>query len=96
MARYVWKDGAWRDRATDEPMPVPERTGICMPTMRSDIEDYKSPIDGKPITSRSQQRYDLEKNDCVLSEKPRQKFDPEEYKWRKGEQAKQLAKRQAL
>ena len=30
-----------------------------------DIEEYVSPIDGKPITSRSHRREDLKANDCV-------------------------------
>jgi hypothetical protein len=89
--RYVWRGGQFVD-ATGNPMPIPKRDGICMPTVRSDLQEYASPIDGKPITSRSYQREDLKKNDCVLSERPRQKFDPEEYKWRKAEQAKQKAK----
>jgi len=53
-------------------MEQPERDGVCMPHVMSDIEDYRSPIDGSVITSRSSQRYDLEKNDCVLKE-PRRK-----------------------
>jgi hypothetical protein len=96
MTRYVWRDGCFRHPQTNEPMSVPDRDGLCMPTVRSDIQDYRSPIDGKLITSRSHQRYDLEKNDCVLSEKPRQKFDREEYKHRKAEQAKQLEARKAI
>jgi hypothetical protein len=60
-------------------MEQPERDGVCMPHIQSDIEDYRSPIDGGVITSRSQQRYDLEKNDCVLQEprrKPRGYINP--------------------
>lgn len=85
--RYFWRDGRFVDR-NDRAMPIPERDGICMPRVQSDLQEYASPIDGKPITSRSHQREDLKKNDCVLSDRPRQKFDREEYKWRKAEQAK--------
>lgn len=38
------------------------------PYIRSDIEPYESPIDGTPINSRRQQRYDLEKNGCRIYE----------------------------
>lgn len=64
MARYVWRDGCFRDR-DGNPMDLPERGGICMPMVQSDIEPYLSPIDGKEISSRSTRRYDLEKNGCV-------------------------------
>jgi hypothetical protein len=92
--RFYWRDGAWRDREGN-PMPIPEREGLCMPTIRSDIEDYASPIDGKRISSRSGQRYDLAKNDCVLAPPSKNKFNPEEYRHRKAEQAKAFERRRA-
>lgn len=88
--RYVWRDGAFRHPRTNEPMPVPDRAGICMPAVRSDIEDYTSPIDGSLIRSRTGQRYDLAKNDCVLAPPTRKPFIREEYVERKARQAKQL------
>ena len=36
-----------------------------MPTLMRDIDEYLSPIDGKPITSRSHRREDLKANGCV-------------------------------
>jgi len=36
-----------------------------MPAVISDIPEYRSPIDGKPITSRSERRDDLKRNNCV-------------------------------
>jgi hypothetical protein len=78
MPRFYWKDGAWRDR-DGVPMDVPVRQEVCMPYVQSDIEDYRSPIDGKVIGSRSHQRYDLEKNGCVLlppRKKPRGYINP--------------------
>lgn len=72
MKRYVWRDGHFYDRSTGEPMEIPEREGVCMPMVRSDIPEYLSPIDGKPITSNSHRRYDLEANGCVPAE-PRKK-----------------------
>ena len=65
MTRYVRRNGAWRNPQTDEPMPIPERDGPCMPAVQSDIPEYPSPIDGRMITSRSHRRYDLESNNCV-------------------------------
>lgn len=73
MTRYVWRNGCWRDPRTDEPMPMPERDGVCCPMVQSDIPEYRSPIDGSPITSRSHRRYDLEKNGCVESDPPKRK-----------------------
>ena len=53
-------------------MPMPDRGGeICAPMVMPDIPEYRSPIDGKLITSRSHRRYDLEKNDCILSPPPK-------------------------
>lgn len=63
MTRYVWK-GEWRDRATGEPMEV--RPGpVCSPMVMSDTPEYASPIDGRMITSRSERREDLKRNNCV-------------------------------
>lgn len=91
--RYVWRDGAFRDPRTNERMRVPDRSEICMPTIRSDIEDYTSPIDGTLVKSRSGQRYDLEKNGCVLAPPWSKKMQPEEYKEHKARQAKVLEQR---
>lgn len=65
MTRYVYRDGEFRDPATNEPMEIPQRTGVVMPMVRSDIQPYKSPIDGRLITSRSERREDLTRNGCV-------------------------------
>lgn len=65
MTRYVYRNGAFRDPSTNKPMPLPERDGITMPTIRSDIEPYKSPVNGKWITTSSERRDDLARNNCV-------------------------------
>lgn len=70
--RFVWRDGRFRHPVTNEPMPLPDGNDVCMPTIQSDIEEYRSPIDGKLITTRSERRYDLESNGCVPAE-PRKK-----------------------
>ena len=41
------------------------RSDLPCPTVRGDIEEYRSPIDGKLITSRSQRREDLKANGCI-------------------------------
>lgn len=65
MTRYVFRGGQFVDPNTNEPMPLPERSGVVMPMVRSDIEPYASPIDGRMITSRSERREDLARNNCV-------------------------------
>ena len=72
MTVYVWKDGRWRDRRSSEPMWLPKREAVAAPIVQSDIADYRSPIDGRLITSRSQRREDLKRNGCVEAE-PRPK-----------------------
>lgn len=74
MARYVWRDGGFVDRSTGQPMPVPDRGGeICAPLIQSDIPEYRSPIDGRPITSRSERREDLKRNGCIEIDPPKKK-----------------------
>lgn len=93
---FVMRDGVMVDKHTGEPMVIPERDGICMPRVHSDVPEYESPASGKMISSRSQQRDDLKRHDCVISDRPRQKFDREEYKWRKAQQAKELERRKTV
>jgi hypothetical protein len=93
---FVLRNGQLVDKHTGEPMFIPERNEICMPRIHSDVPEYESPASGKMITSRSQQRDDLKRHDCVISDKPRQKFDREEYKHRKQQQAKELERRKTV
>jgi hypothetical protein len=93
---FVLRNGQLVDKHTGEPMFIPERDGVCMPRVHSDVPEYESPASGKMITSRSQQRDDLKRHDCVLSDKPRQKFDREEYAHRKAQQAKELERRKTV
>jgi hypothetical protein len=73
MARYVWKGDGFYHHSTGEPMFIPERKEICAPRVQSDIPEYRSPVDGTVITSRSQRRYDLEKNGCFELDPPKKK-----------------------
>jgi hypothetical protein len=61
----VWRDGKFVDPDSDEPMALPERDEVVMPMIQSDIEPYKSPVDGRLIGSRSARREDLARNNCV-------------------------------
>ena len=72
MTRYVWKHGVGFVDAAGELMPLMECDEVVSPMVISDIPEYRSPIDGRLITSRSAQREDLKANDCVLAE-PRAK-----------------------
>ena len=65
MARYVWRNGEFVDPETGKRMDLPYAGRLVMPTVISDIPEYRSPIDGRPITSRSQRREDLKRNGCV-------------------------------
>lgn len=82
MTRYVWRSGeGFRHHLTGEPMSMPDRDGVCCPQVMSDIPEYTSPVgDHKRITSRSHQREDLKRHDCVLSPragaKPREPRNP--------------------
>lgn len=65
MTRYVFRNGQFVNPSTNEPMPLPERDEVVMPVIQSDIEPYKSPVDGRLIGSRSARRDDLARNNCV-------------------------------
>jgi len=62
--RYRWNGEHFEDR-DGRPMDKPFAGQIVMPTVLSDIPEYSSPIDGRPITSRSARREDLKRNNCV-------------------------------
>jgi hypothetical protein len=73
MTTYVWRETGFVVKETGAAMIVRDVEAICAPFVLSDVPEYRSPINGKPITSRSHQREDLKRNDCVLAEprKPR-------------------------
>lgn len=62
---FIWRDGGFYEKRTGDRMIVPERDTLAVPSVISDIPEYQSPIDGKWITSRSQRRDDLKRNNCV-------------------------------
>jgi hypothetical protein len=67
MARYVCRDGIYVNRETGEPMLSAEERArpVSIPHIISDIPEYRSPIDGRLIGSRSERRDDLKRNNCV-------------------------------
>lgn len=65
MGIYVWRDGSFFDKRTGKEMILPKRERITTPFVLSDIPEYKSPIDGRVIGSRSARREDLKRNNCI-------------------------------
>lgn len=72
MPVFVWRGGRFVNKVTGEPMLTDAERAAPppTPTVISDIPEYRSPIDGKLITSRSYRREDLKANDCVPYERP--------------------------
>ncbi len=67
MTVYVSRNGVMVNKATGEPMLTPEerKQPIALPHVISDIEAYRSPIDGRVVNSRSDRRDDLKRHGCV-------------------------------
>ncbi len=67
MTKYVKRNGRWVDASSGEPMLTEaQRKGpIPTPTIISDIQPYRSPVDGRPVMSRSDRRDDLKRHGCV-------------------------------
>lgn len=67
MARFVRQNGQWVDSSSGAPMLTDDmrRRPIACPTVISDIPEYRSPVDGRVIGSRSERRDDLKRNNCV-------------------------------
>lgn len=64
MARYRFNGTTFVD-ADGNPMVDPNAPYVrVVPQIIGDIPEYRSPVDGKLITSRSQRRDDLERNNC--------------------------------
>ena len=77
MAKYVFRDGAWIDKQTGEPMQVPARDGLCVPKVIHDIEPFVSPADGTYVSGRAAKRDNLKANNCVdANEVPRTGMAP--------------------
>ena len=79
MTRYVWREDGFYDRTTGERMDAPER--IARPFVVKDV-NYKSPLSGREITSRSERREEMKRHNV-------REVDPTEYRptYRKKENA---------
>lgn len=75
MARYVWDKTLMKfvDPKTRELMPITDDNAICTPQIISDIEPYRSPVDGGYVGGRASRREDLKKHDCVPYEPTKSK-----------------------
>lgn len=73
-ATYVWRDGKFVNKKTGKVDPPKYPGKICMPYVCSDIAEYASPIDGRMITSRSERREDLIRNDWHEVDPPKNRF----------------------
>ncbi len=67
MSVFVRKNGVLVDKMTGAPMlsEAERHAAIALPYIIGDIPEYTSPIDGNVITSRSQRREDMKRNNCV-------------------------------
>lgn len=67
MTKFVKRNGQWVDASNGEPMLTEaQRNGpIPVPFVMSDIESYRSPVDGRVVNSRSDRRDDLKRHGCV-------------------------------
>ena len=79
MTRYVWRDDGFYERTTGERMEAPER--IARPFVVKDV-NYKSPLSGREITSRSERREEMKRHNV-------REVEPSEWKptYRKKENA---------
>lgn len=68
--RYVWRDGAWRDRDGN---PMETSGAVCAPAVISDIKPYASPLGTGIIDGRRARREDLKRGNC-------REVDPSEHK----------------
>ena len=87
IERYVWRAGRFIDKRTGRRMKF-KNNAVSMPVVQSDIEAYQSPLGEHWIDGRRAQREELKRNDCVISDIPKQNFDREEYTERKARQAR--------
>lgn len=63
IERYVWKDGAWRDKTTGKPMKA-KGNGISTPMIQSDLPAYFSVASMKMVDGRRARREDLKRTGC--------------------------------
>jgi hypothetical protein len=66
MARktYIFRNGEFVEKKTGEAM-VLRKGPIAAPMVMRDTPEYRSPVDGRLIGSRSERREDLKRNNCI-------------------------------
>lgn len=58
--RYVWRDGKFVDKATGEPMQIPERDGVQSPmVMTVNFEPYRSCVTGEVVDGQRARREEI-------------------------------------
>lgn len=67
MARetFVLRNGKLVEKRTGAVLASDPSAPLAMPMVISDISDYRSPVDGRLISSRSERREDLKRNNCI-------------------------------
>ena len=77
MAKFIFKDGKWIDKATGEESPIIQRWKYGEPwrgSISSDYEGYECPVTGKWVEGRKAHRDNLKRTGCRLLE-PGEKED---------------------
>lgn len=64
MIRAVWRNNAWRDKKTGQPIDMPADDRICAPMIVSDLPAYMSPLGTGLIDGRRARREDLKRSNC--------------------------------
>ena len=70
MPKYRLSEGRLVNVDTGEPLNDNNDYTPSIPSVRSDIAAYRSPINGALIDGKREQREDLKRNDCILSPPP--------------------------
>lgn len=65
MPVYVVRDGVLVDKKSGQRVEIDADAPLKTPMIVSDIEPYHSPIDDRLISSNSERREDLKRNNCV-------------------------------
>jgi hypothetical protein len=67
MAGYVWNGTEWMDRNAFYEWKASQVTSsdFPCPTVKPDIQEYRSPIDGRLITSNRQRRDEMRAHGCI-------------------------------
>lgn len=67
MAResYVYRDGKLVEKRSGTVLQARPGAPLACPQIVRDISEYRSPIDGRVIGSRSERREDLKRHNCI-------------------------------